>query len=238
MHHALSPTEFRPFILSAKLKLSNNVYILRFLYPAADDDSGCKCGEYLSTRAIVNNEPVIRYYSPLSIPDDVGHIDLLVKIDKGIMSQVFSEIQMGDTLDIRGPISGFVYVPDTVSRYCFIAGGTGISPCLQIIRQMEADKTNTPVTMLYGANEPSELVLREELDNKEHVKVIYTVDRVNEDEEWKGRIGYISKDMITDNFPAPNPDIKIIMCGPYSMLRYLKPLLESLGYSDQLYVYG
>jgi cytochrome-b5 reductase len=147
-------------------------------------------------------------------------------------------MRVGDVLEIRGPISGFVCNAETMPKHMsLIAGGTGIAPCLQIIRQIIADKSDTKVTLLYGANDPSELVFRDELDSYENVKTIYTVDYVPNGVEWNGRVGYINKEMIQSHLPSPD-DTFVVMCGTWMMMKTLRVTLEELGYADKMFVYG
>lgn len=77
------------------------------------------------------------------------------------MSQYLNDMKIGDTIQVRGPSGLLVYKsygnlairpdkkkPPVINNYRnigMIAGGTGITPMLQLIRQVfknEGDKTN------------------------------------------------------------------------------------------------
>ena len=59
----------------------------------------------VQTKSIDSNEQVVRYYTPISRVDCLGHFDLLIKIDSGEgggpMSKAMKELEPGQTLDFR-----------------------------------------------------------------------------------------------------------------------------------------
>lgn len=65
----------------------------------------------------------------------------------------------------------------------FILGGTGITPMLQLIRQITRDpKDETKLSLLFANQTEEDILLRDELEEaaKNHpdqVKIWYTVDR-------------------------------------------------------------
>ena len=86
------------------------------------------------------------------------------------MSQYLNSLNIGDTIDVRGPSGkvhylgrGYLQVklpgkPET-TRHCtqlgLIAGGTGITPMLQIIRAVFKDPQDTTKVFLLFANQVS-----------------------------------------------------------------------------------
>lgn len=68
----------------------------------------------------------------------------------------------------------------------FYSGGTGITPMLQIIRQVTRDpKDETHLSLLFANQTEEDILLRDELEDaaKNHpdqVKIWYTVDRPSE----------------------------------------------------------
>lgn len=69
-----------------------------------------------------------------------------------------------------------------------ILGGTGITPMLQLIRQITRDpKDETKVSLLFANQTEEDILLRDELEevaknNPDQVKIWYTVDRPTEGE--------------------------------------------------------
>lgn len=69
-----------------------------------------------------------------------------------------------------------------------ILGGTGITPMLQLIRQITRDpKDDTKLSLLFANQTEEDILLRDELEevvknHSDQVKVWYTVDRPTEGE--------------------------------------------------------
>ena len=67
----------------------------------------------------INGELVIRPYTPTSSDDDLGYVDLVIKVyfagvhprfpDGGKMSQYLERMQIGSTINFRGPSGHLTY---------------------------------------------------------------------------------------------------------------------------------
>lgn len=120
-----------------------------------------------------------------------------------------------------------------------LAGGTGITPMLQLIRAIIKDPTDETQTSLLFANQTEkDILLQDELDDiaKRHpnkLKLWYTVDTSSEG--WPYSTGYISTDMIGKHMFPPSSDTIVLMCGPPPMINFAcTPNLDKLGYDSKL----
>ncbi|NXE04571.1 NB5R3 reductase, partial [Lophotis ruficrista] len=120
-----------------------------------------------------------------------------------------------------------------------IAGGTGITPMLQIIRAIIKDKDDPTICQLLFANQTEkDILLRSELEeiqvqNPTRFKCWYTLDRAPEN--WDYSQGFVNQDMIRDHLPPPQNDVLILMCGPPPMIQYACiPNLDKLGYTKDM----
>lgn len=115
-----------------------------------------------------------------------------------------------------------------------LAGGTGITPMLQIIRAIVKNpKDKTKVDLIYANVNVDDILLREELDSlaKEHPQQFNVLHFLNNPpENWEGGSGFVTKEAIQERFPKPADDIKILLCGPPPMINAMKKHLEELGY--------
>ncbi|OXB61746.1 hypothetical protein ASZ78_002311 [Callipepla squamata] len=221
------------------------------------DDHFCFSGRqhiYLSAR--INGALVVRPYTPISSDDDKGFVDLVIKVymkgvhpkfpDGGKMSQYLDSLEIGDTIDFRGPRE-FAIRPEKkaepvtkkVKYVGMIAGGTGITPMLQIIRAIMKDKDDSTVCQLLFANQTEKDILqRSELEeiqvqHPNRFKCWYTLDRAPEN--WDYSQGFVNQDMIRDHLPPPQSDVLILMCGPPPMIQYAcVPNLDKLGYAKDM----
>lgn len=120
-----------------------------------------------------------------------------------------------------------------------LAGGTGITPMLQLMRAMTKDpEDHTKVSLLFANQTEKDILLRDELDDlaKKHsdqVKVWYTVDTSSEG--WTYSTGFISADMISKHMYPPSSDTIVLMCGPPPMINFAcTPNLDKLEYNPKL----
>jgi len=131
----------------------------------------------------------------------------------------------------------------TAKHFGMIAGGTGITPMLQIMHAVLRDEPNSDVTvsLIYANQSEDDILVRQELEGAVEkyagrFKLHYTVD--NPPEGWKYSKGFITKEMIQTHLPAVASDgsTQILMCGPPPMTKFAcLPNLEALGFKKTDY---
>lgn len=113
-----------------------------------------------------------------------------------------ASLVVGQSIQVRGPKGTFVYTPNMVRHFGMIAGGTGITPMLQIIRAIvrgRPDGDETQVDLIFANVTVQDILLKEDLDalvkQDTGIRVHYVLD--NPPEGWTGGVGYVTADMIT-----------------------------------------
>ncbi|RSL60020.1 NADH-cytochrome b5 reductase 1 [Fusarium duplospermum] len=213
----LKPDVFQQFKLAEKTIVSHNL-------PSPESILGLPIGQHISIGAAIEQpdgsvKDIIRSYTPISGDHQPGYFDLLIKAyPQGNISQLVASLSIGQSIRVRGPKGAFTYTPNMVRRFGMIAGGTGITPMLQIIAAIVRGRSS-------GDRTKDEL---DSLARDEGIRIRYVLDKPPQG--WKGGVGYITADMITKWLPAPAPDVKILLCGPPPMVGSLKKVTESLGY--------
>jgi len=195
-------------------------------------------------RTLINDKEIVRFYSPISRPDDLGHIDLLIKVDdNGVMSHKLDNLRPGDTLEFKGPMGGIqlnhtILKHDKITKIGLIAGGVGIAPIIQIVRaafHIKAD--HLKLKLVYGAIEESELIFFDTLLQKEkehsNFNVYFTLD--HPPQGWSRGVGFITSEVIKRELFPPGDDVQIIICGPPKMCSIMKSNLEECGYTKDMY---
>lgn len=246
--------------LSEKEEVSHDTRRFRFELPGKNCKLGLPIGKHISIIANINDEQVIRSYTPVSSDDDEGYFDLVIKVyfkmvnpkfpDGGKMSQYLESLNVGDSINIRGPKGRleyhgkgyFQYEPigkKHFKRVSMIAGGTGIAPMLQIIRDVmkKSDTDKTEVALIFANQTEKDILLRPELEEveKDHpnqFKLWYTLDR-SDNTEWKYSTGFVSKEMIKEHLFPSDDDNLFLMCGPPPMMKFVQGLLDELEYSKE-----
>lgn len=54
----------------------------RFALPRKDDILGLPIGQHISVMAEINGKEISRSYTPTSSDEDLGHFDLLIKVER------------------------------------------------------------------------------------------------------------------------------------------------------------
>jgi ferredoxin-NADP reductase len=125
-----------------------------------------------------------RSYSIASAPGEPVAITV-ERLDDGEVSPYLTEdVQIGDEIEVRGPIGGyFIWDPPVSGEgpLLLAAGGSGVVPLRAIIRHRCLVGSSVPVRLLYSVRSQAEVIYRSELDHlnqeADGVKVIYALTR-------------------------------------------------------------
>lgn len=265
---ALDTERYIAFALRERIVVSHDTRIFRFALEHPEQVLGLPIGQHMALKVHLNGKDVVRMYTPISSDEDLGRFDLMVKVyfagvhpkfpDGGVMSQHLEKMKIGETIDVQGPKGRFEYLgkgqyqvkvgkewkPRSVRRIGMIAGGTGITPMLQVVRAILKDKSDTTqVSLLFANQTEADILLRQELEEcakDKRFQLWYTLDRP--EEGWKYSKGFIDLDMVTQRLPKPDggeTEAIVLMCGPPPMIQFAcKPNLEKAGFTaDQMFTF-
>jgi len=161
----------------------------------------------MSVAAMIEGQPkeVVRSYTPISSDEDQGHFDLLIKsYPTGNISKYMAQMKIGQNINVKGPKGAMVYTPGLVRRFGMIAGGTGITPMLQIIRAIirgrprNRGNDTTQVDLIFANVNKEDILLKDDLDKlaaeDDGFRVYYVLN--NPPQNWDGGAGFCTPDMI------------------------------------------
>jgi ferredoxin-NADP reductase len=174
----------------------------------------------------------VRSYS-LAAPAANGTVSVTVeRPDDGEVSPyLVDEIQVGDQLEVRGPVGGyFVWDPSDARPLTLVAGGSGVVPLVAMIRQRATDGARTPMRLLYSARSTADLLFRDELDaSGDGVDVRHTLTR-SQPQEWTGYRRRIDRGMLEEVAWPVEGGPQAFVCGPTAFVEHVADLLLALGY--------
>ncbi len=161
----------------------------------------------MSVAAMIEGQPkeVVRSYTPISGDENPGYFDLLIKsYPTGNISKHMATLKIGQTLKVKGPKGAMVYTPSLVRHFGMIAGGTGITPMLQIIRAIirgrprNGGKDTTEVDLIFANVTLEDILLKDDLDalakEDDGFHVHYVLN--NPPDKWDGGVGFATPEMI------------------------------------------
>ncbi|KAJ5359123.1 Eukaryotic molybdopterin oxidoreductase [Penicillium cataractarum] len=197
-------------------------------------------------------EAIIRSYTPISDTNMEGKMELLVKIyfptkdvPGGKMTMALDKLKIGAEIDCKGPTGRFEYLGNGrvlisgkerhVKSFKMICGGTGITPIFQVLRAvMEDSQDPTKCVVLDGNRLEEDILCRSELDkyvetDREKCTLVHTLTKGSEN--WTGRRGRISEDLVKE-FAPPEESSMAILCGPGAMEQSAKKVLLAQGWAE------
>lgn len=123
-------------------------------------------GQHLTLRAILNGEEVRRNYSLCTAPDEQDWMVTVKRIGGGLFSNwVGDQLKPGDTIDVMPPHGSFTteFDPANKRHLVGIAGGSGITPVMSLVRSMLKHEPKSRFTLLYGNRDSSSVIFLEAL---------------------------------------------------------------------------
>eukprot|EP00543_Licmophora_paradoxa_P007572 CAMPEP_0202454436 /NCGR_PEP_ID=MMETSP1360-20130828/12169_1 /ASSEMBLY_ACC=CAM_ASM_000848 /TAXON_ID=515479 /ORGANISM="Licmophora paradoxa, Strain CCMP2313" /LENGTH=127 /DNA_ID=CAMNT_0049073749 /DNA_START=11 /DNA_END=394 /DNA_ORIENTATION=+ len=121
-----------------------------------------------------------------------------------------------------------------------IAGGTGITPMLQVLAAIFSNPNDkTCVKMIFANQTEEDILVRSELEtiakeNPDRFQLHYTLDRPPTT-GWNYSTGFVTKEMMEEHLYTPNGKAtQTFLCGPPPMIKYAcLPNLEAMGFTSK-----
>eukprot|EP01084_Bolivina_argentea_P275491 469832_1 len=218
-----------------------------------------RMGDHYLLKYLSHDTPIIRAYSPLfddDEDDDKMSFELLVKVyPKGRMTQHLKRMKIGDTILCKknyGKMCYFeigkirfgdprmtMFAPYNlnVNRLNLIAGGSGIVPMYQIIKNIDLNKEfdHTKISLIYANKTEKDILLRDKLEaiqkGNENVSIHFVIEETDSNQF---DIGRVNVDICKRYLAPPNVDdnahVVTLLCGPYPMQKAVKQCLTQIGY--------
>jgi ferredoxin-NADP reductase len=179
-----------------------------------------------------------RSYSIASPPEDTPKVTITVeRLDDGEVSPyLVDEVQVGDHLELRGPIGGyFVWKAQMGGPLLLVGGGSGVVPLMAMLRHRRAAGSTVPTRLLYSSRSQEEVIYRDELNDLTRrnggPKVIYTLTR-QQPPGWSGYHRRIDEDLLRDVAWPARDLARAYICGPTLLVETAATILVTLGYDS------
>ena len=205
---------------------------VRTIHFALPDWPGHHAGQHMDVRLTAEDGYTAeREYSIASAPGEPLAITV-ERLDDGEVSPYLTqELQVGDQLELRGPVGGyFIWEPTDGGPLLLVAGGSGIAPLRAILRHRERTGSAVPARLLYSARSLGDVIYRGELDRcHDGVQVTYTLTR-SQPPGWTGHAGRVNAGLLAEVAWPGDADPLTFVCGPTSFVETVAEALVGLGY--------
>lgn len=192
-----------------------------------------KPGQFLTFDWIVNGEKLPRSYSISSAPRLKGAVEITVK-KQGVVSTFLNETaSVGLEVVATGPYGRFALDPGQHSVPVFIAGGSGITPIVAMLRHLEEVAPYTKALLFYASRSDSNVIFKSELqrlhDKLPNLGVIMVITEPSEG--WTGERGRVSKEILQRGLGEMprQASLSFFLCGPGGFMMAVKEILAELG---------
>jgi len=189
-------------------------------------------GRYVNLHVEIDNIRTSRPYSISSHPG-AGHIDLTVSEKPGgfVSPYLVGEVKPGDIFESSGPAGSFRFEP-LIDRGALVmlAGGSGITPFMSMLRFFEAEGWPLPVHLIYGCRTPGHRIFGGEIDRLTGEHDVFDAVTVCSEPPagFDGISGFIDATLISDRIGDVSGKTFLI-CGPNAMYEFCTGELEKLG---------
>ncbi|MFH0885008.1 MAG: FAD-dependent oxidoreductase [Candidatus Micrarchaeota archaeon] len=169
-----------------------------------------------------------RPYSVASSPS-MEYLEFAIDMVGGQMTSQLEKRQPGDILGAEGPAGHMTYKNEP--KAAFVAGGTGISPFISMLRHISEKNIQGRFVLFYSTRTRDHILFSDELEalQKKHpgIKVVITLTRETPD-GWAGECGRVSHEMLSRHVQAAK-EFRWFVCGPQGMVKAMRECLIALS---------
>jgi ferredoxin-NADP reductase len=191
-----------------------------------------RAGQYFSIFVHSNGVATSRPYTISSSPG-MPHLDITVRHKEGgfVSPYLLTKVKTGDVLESTGPHGTFYYEPLMDSDHLvFLAGGSGVTPFMSIIRETVEQRQPLQIHLLYGSRRPDDIIFKDELEQIASAHPNMRVDFVISEPPngWSGLSGLLDARMISSLVGSVEGKT-FFVCGPAQMHGLCENALKDLG---------
>ena len=199
-------------------------------------------GQYLTLRTDIDGQDLRRSYSICAGVDD-GELRVGVrKVRGGVFSNWINEhLKIGDTVSVMAPQGRFFVPlePQAKRHHVGIAGGSGITPILSIMKTVLAREPLSRFTLIYGNRQLQSTMFKEEIEDlKNRYMTRLVLQHVFSDEHTDSPLGFgvMNREKIGEFLasvvPAKTID-HVYVCGPFQMNDEAEAALLAAGVPEE-----
>jgi ferredoxin-NADP reductase len=195
-----------------------------------------KPGQFLTFAFLFDGKKVVRSYSICSSPAASGYVEITPKrMEKGCASIYLNDrAEVGMTVEASGPYGQFCLDEAKHKHVVLIAGGSGITPMMAMLRHIDDYCLPTSVTLLYSVRTKDDIIFHSELEEL-RIRLnnfLYHILLSQPPAEWPGPKGRLNREFVESTVKEPGSNYFFI-CGPGPFMDAACQILSSLGVASE-----
>jgi cytochrome-b5 reductase len=193
-------------------------------------------GDFIKVFPDHSDELEYRTYTPTTTPKTRDHFELIIKrYPNGQVSRFMHDLKIGDDIWISGPHDGGHFKKGMATRVGMIAGGSGITPMISIIRTILQEGIDADISLIFSNKNIEDIILKDEFDSYEtqysNFKRFYVIDQARPG--WTMGVGRINEAIMNEHLPEPSDETVLFICGPPMMQIELRKKLIEMGHKKE-----
>ncbi len=214
--------------------LSRDTKLFRFISAKPNKPlAPFRAGQYIGLTVDINGVRTSRPFSLANSPNQLSYYELGVRIKEGgfVSPFLIENLKVGDILEASEPLGNLFYNPMFHGKdLVFIAGGSGITPFISMLRDISEKKLPLNIWLIFGCLTEKDILFRKELDDiqkrRSNIKTRYILSEP--DSDWKGECGFITRDKILNEIGTiANKYFYVV--GNRAMYEFVREELNTLG---------
>ena len=203
---------------------------LRFIL-AAKQQIAPRPGQFLTFDWMVDGKLVKRSYTISSSPTQRNFVEITPKrVENGLVSKFLNDLApIGMVVKARGPYGRFYFDESQHERVVLIAGGSGITPMVAMLRYIDDLCLKVQVTLIYFVRTERDIIFEDQIMAIEsrvrsfrHVLVLSQPGA-----QWNGWRGRLRREILEREVEQPL-DSTYFLCGPPAFMELCCSLLKQM----------
>jgi ring-1,2-phenylacetyl-CoA epoxidase subunit PaaE len=229
-------------IAEVRRETADSVSIRFEIPPVLKDVFTFKAGQHLTLRTDMNGEDLRRNYSVCVAPHE-NEIRIAVKQMPGgrFSSWANANLKQGAEIEVLPPLGRFVIPQSDGSEpyYIALAGGSGITPVLSILKTVLKENPRARFTLLYGNRDSASIMFLEELAGLKNrylgrLEVYHFLENEAEEIElFNGRLDTAKCEEVFSTLVDVKSADAFFICGPGPMMDAAEAALVARGVAPE-----
>lgn len=195
-----------------------------------------KPGQFVTIEIPLPTQVLRRSYTISSSPSRPYLLSITVKkVPMGWMSNwLYDNMVEGMECTLSGPAGKFTCADHTSSQLLFLAAGSGITPCISMLRWLADMPTTANIVFINSVRTPRDIIFHQELlylsaRMGSRLRLAILPSALSPGEPWHGPVGRMDEAFLR-SFVPDFLKREVFACGPSGFMDGAKSMLSSMGF--------